>query len=121
MTRAKASLILIVMACSTGILFSITNPFTFSIADKGAAFYVTGSGTGTLKVGYARVDANPGSTTPAGFLMFRYQPANVLVTEATVPASRAVTSGRIYVDVGGGVNTGLAIANPNSQAANISF
>jgi len=45
----------------------------------------------------------------------------VLVTEATVPASAAIQSGRIYAEVNGPVNTGVAFANPNSQDAVISF
>ena len=44
-----------------------------------------------------------------------------MVSEAAVPATRLIQSGRIYAEIGGGVNTGLAIANPNNQAATISF
>src|ERR1019366_4133460 len=32
-----------------------------------------------------------------------------------------IQSGRIYVETAGSVNTGISIANPNSQAAGISF
>src|SRR5439155_13759702 len=46
---------------------------------------------------------------------------NVLVSEAGVPASPLIRNGRIYADVSGPVNTGLAIANPNDQTANITF
>jgi len=38
-----------------------------------------------------------------------------------VPASEPIQSGRIYAEVAGPVNTGLAIANGNTQAASISF
>jgi hypothetical protein len=43
------------------------------------------------------------------------------VTEAAVPASPLSLQGRFYSDIGGSVNTGIAIANPNDQAATISF
>src|SRR5439155_7585285 len=45
----------------------------------------------------------------------------ILVSEAGVPDSVPVQSERIYAEVNGPVNTGLAIANPNSQDAVISF
>jgi hypothetical protein len=53
--------------------------------------------------------------------MFRFKQNDVLVSEATVPASQAVQSGRINAEVGGAVNTGMAIANPNNAPATISF
>jgi hypothetical protein len=43
------------------------------------------------------------------------------VGETGVPASPLLTNGRIYAEVGGSVNTGLAIANPNNQPAMISY
>src|SRR5262249_4104273 len=53
--------------------------------------------------------------------IFGYRKNNVLVTEAGVPASALLNSGRLYAEVGGSVNTGVAIANPNSQPAQITF
>jgi hypothetical protein len=50
--------------------------------------------------------------------------ANTLVTETGVPASPLITAGRIPAEKTTTIptiNTGLAIANPNAQAANISF
>ena len=62
-------------------------------------------------------------TTPSGVAIFGYRPAGVLVTEAGVPDSPLITSGRIYGEVSatGIVNTGLAIANPNNQTAAVTF
>src|SRR5204863_6992936 len=61
------------------------------------------------------------STTPQGMAIFGYRPDDILVSEAAVPASAAIVSGRIYAEVGGSVDTGLAIANPNSQAVTLTF
>src|SRR5262249_6668048 len=47
--------------------------------------------------------------------------AGVLVTEATVPASKPLTNGTIFAEVGGAVNTGIAFANPNDVAADVSY
>jgi hypothetical protein len=71
--------------------------------------------------GYAIVQPNSGTGTPSGVAIFGYRPNNVLVTEAGVPATPVLRTGRIYAEVAGAVNTGVAIANPNSQTANISF
>jgi hypothetical protein len=102
-------------------LTGLRNPTSFTIAERGAAtFDSSGTSTG-ITVGYARVQANSGSSTPAGYLIFSFRQNGVLVSEATVPASRAVSSGRIYAAVDGPVNTGLAIVNPNSSAATVNF
>jgi hypothetical protein len=79
-------------------------------------------GSGALAVGHGRIEATSG-TTPSGVAIFGYRPAGVLLTEAGVPDAPLLTSGRIYgeVDATGTVNTGLAIANPNPQAATISY
>ena len=45
----------------------------------------------------------------------------MLVTEAAVPTSPLINSGRIYAEVSGPVNTGVAIVNPGSQPAQVSF
>ena len=44
-----------------------------------------------------------------------------IVSEASVMASAPIRSGRIYISADGAVNTGLAIANNQSEAAVISF
>jgi hypothetical protein len=53
--------------------------------------------------------------------IFSYRQSGILVSEAAVNASPLITSGRISAEVGGGVDTGLAIANPNSQPVTLTF
>jgi hypothetical protein len=53
------------------------------------------NGNGGTSVGYARILADFGSTTPSGVAIFGYKPAGVLVSEAGVPASPLITNGRI--------------------------
>lgn len=95
---------------------------SFSISDRGGASRAT-DGSGDLTVGYGRIRADAGSTTPSGLAIFGYRQSGVLISEAGVPDSPLITSGRIYAEVSadGIVNTGLAIANPNSQSATIDF
>ncbi len=43
------------------------------------------------------------------------------MSETGVPSSAAISSGRIYAEVSGSIRTGLAIANPSDQDAEITF
>ncbi|HYR84529.1 MAG TPA: NHL repeat-containing protein [Terriglobia bacterium] len=98
-----------------------SNSTAFRIPDLGGLSVRTTGDAGSLVVGYGRIQPDSTSTTPAGVAIFGLRQGNVLVTEAGVPASPAISSGRICVEVNERVNTGLAIANPNNQAADISF
>ena len=59
--------------------------------------------------------------SPAAMAIIGYRENGVLVSETTVDAARASRYGRIFAQIDGTVNTGLAIANPNAVAAPISF
>lgn len=94
----------------------------FAITDRGGSSTTTvGGDSNALVVGYARVQPDAGNFAPAGMAIFSFRQGGVLVTEAAVPAGRLIQSGRIYAEVNGPVNTGLAIANPNPQPATITF
>ncbi len=95
---------------------------SFSIPNLGG-WSVTSSGTAaTLGVGYGRIRAGAGSTTPSGVAIFQFRDSEgVLISEAGVPAAAPVREGRIFAEVNGPVNTGLAIANPNGAPATIRF
>jgi hypothetical protein len=92
----------------------------FTMVDRAGVSVIT-DGSGDLSVGYSRIQPDAGSTTPSGVAIFGFRPGGVLVTEAGVPASSLLTSARIYAEVNGPVNTGIAIANPNDEDAGISF
>jgi sugar lactone lactonase YvrE len=95
---------------------------TFTVADGGAmSFQTGGSPAGSVTVGYARVTPDQGAQSPSGFAIFGFRQNNVLVSEASVTGSGLIRSGRIYAEISGTVNTGIAIANPNNQAATVSF
>src|SRR5215510_11125247 len=96
----------------------------FSLASGGAASFVTDKSAGPLSIGFARIlraDADPFTVIPDGFAIIQLRPNNILISETTVPASRMSRFDDLYVEVDGSVNTGVAIANPNSEAATISF
>jgi hypothetical protein len=95
---------------------------TFSISDGGGISFQTGGAPAApTAVGYARVNPDPGAQSPSGFAIFSFRQNGVLVSEAGVPGSPLIQSGRIYAEISNTVNTGVAIANPGSQVATISF
>ena len=94
----------------------------FSIPDRGGTSTTSSGSADTLRVGYGRIRADAGSSTPAGIAIFQFRDSEgVLISEAGVPASGPVQEGRIFAEVNGPVNTGLAIANPNDVPATIRF
>ena len=95
---------------------------SFSIPNRGGQS-ITSGGTGeTVRVGYGEIRATAGSTTPSGIAIFQFRDSEgVLISEAGVPAVKPVQEGRIFAEVNGPVNTGLAIANPNDGPATIRF
>jgi hypothetical protein len=94
---------------------------SYSVPLSGGMSTTSQGGSGTASVGYARIQPSSGNTTASGLAIFGFRQNNVLVSEAGVPASPLIRSGRIFAEVSGPVNTGLAIANPNNEAARVTF
>ena len=94
---------------------------SFSITDRGGVALTSAGSSSFTQTGYGRVQLSAGSATPAGLAIFSYRSGNTLVSETSVSAAATLKSGRIYAEVNGPANTGLAIANPNNQAATINF
>jgi hypothetical protein len=112
----------------SGSISRLTNPDvtiassrTFSVADRAGFSTATTGSAAALTVGYARIQADQGRALPSGIAIFGYRPGGVTVSEASIPASPLITSGRVFAEVGSNVNTGIAIANPNSVAVAVSF
>ena len=119
------------VACIGGTVFTFEIPIvgdTDSVfADRfdwtsgsGISRTTTGNGLG-ITAGYARIQVQPGAAAVAGVAIVGLRKNNILVTEAGVPASRPIRSGRIYGEVLADITTGLAIVNPNPQGAQITF
>ena len=94
---------------------------TLSLVDRGGFSRTTSGAPNAAGVGYARLTSQDGNSVPSGLAIFGLRQDGILVTETAVPASPPTTGGRIYAEVQGAVRTGLAIANPNSQAVTLSF
>src|SRR5262245_29118007 len=77
--------------------------------------------TSSIQTGYIRLVPDAGMSSPAGVAIFGQRSDGVLITEAGVPSTTASQSGRIFADIGGSVNTGIAMANPNDKDVTVSF
>jgi hypothetical protein len=95
--------------------------FPYSIPSGGAFRLQTDGSPTSAGAGWVQLIANAGTSTPVGAGVFSYNPLSILLTESGVPAAVATTHARVYVDMSGGHDTGLAIANPASANANITI
>jgi sugar lactone lactonase YvrE len=104
------------------VTFVATPTLSFSLVDRGGATWTSsGQSFAGATAGYGTIRPAAGSSTPSGLAIFGLRQNNVLVSEAGVPASPLILSGRIYAEIGGSVGAGLAMANPSSQSATVSF
>lgn len=97
------------------------NGTPFAISNLGAASLASTGAGSKVVTGYARIQPITAGSAPSGVAIFNYKQDNVIVSEVGVPATSVISSGRIHVDISADVNTGLAIANPNSSTANLAF
>jgi hypothetical protein len=93
----------------------------FTIQSNGGSYWTAPSSSSSMTTGYAVVSAGAGSANPNGVAVFSYRSNGVLVSEAAVPASAPIQGGRVYVEIGSTVKTGIAIANPNNTSATVTF
>ncbi len=93
--------------------------FRYVIPPDGVFRFQTDGSSAGLKVGWVRLIPDAGTSTPVGSGVFSFNPGNILVTEAGIPATVATTHARLYVDLSGNHNTGLAIANVSNTNASI--
>ncbi len=95
--------------------------FRYSIPAGGAVRFQTDGLPAITKVGWSRVTPDTGTSAPVGAGVFGYNPESFLVAESGIPATDSTTHARVYVDMSGGHNTGLAIANLTSTNAGITI
>jgi hypothetical protein len=77
--------------------------------------------TGPLTISYARVRSTSNNVMPDGIAIFSFRREGVLVSETAVRAMLPLQSGRIFVEIEGNTNTGIAFANPNDRPASVNF
>jgi hypothetical protein len=94
---------------------------SYSFPDRGAATFQTTAGAGDLLTGYARIQPGGQTTTPAAFSILDSRVNDVLVSETGVPGAAATLTAVFAIQFDSAVNTGIAIANPNTVSVVVSF
>ncbi len=120
MRKSILPLLLILSFQIVAVAQTTASSVSYSVAARGGQIIETLGGAEPVIVGYARVQPSV-STVPAGVAIFGLRLNGILVTEAGVPAVTPILSGRTFAEVGGAINTGIAFANPNSNAVVITF
>lgn len=93
--------------------------FRYSIGPGGAFRFQSDGVSATVKTGWVRLTPDPLNSAPIGSGIFGYNPASILVAESGIPAAGSTTHARVRVDLSGGHNTGLAIANTANTDAEV--
>lgn len=95
--------------------------FRYSIPSGGVFRFQSDGVPESAKVGWVQLTPDNGTSTPIGAEVYSYNPGNILVTESGIPAAIPTTHARIYIDLSGGHNTGLAVANISKTNASITI
>jgi hypothetical protein len=119
--RAAIFIAAILLTCAQGLAQTAASSVSYSTPDRGGMVIATaGASNSPTLVGYA-VAQPSASTTPSAAAIFDLRQNGVLVAEAAVPGMTAIVSGRLYAEINGPINTGIAFANPSSAPVTISF
>jgi photosystem II stability/assembly factor-like uncharacterized protein len=95
--------------------------FKYLIPPGGFFRFQTDGSPTEPKAGWVRVVPDLNTSTPVGSGVFAFNPAGVLVSESGVSSANATTHARVYVDLSGDHNTGLAIANIENSPSSITI
>ncbi|MGB7621926.1 MAG: zinc-dependent metalloprotease family protein [Terriglobia bacterium] len=95
--------------------------FHYSIPPAGFYSMQTDGAPGEVKTGSVQVIPDAGSPAPVGAGVFSYTADGMRVTESGIPSTAPTTHARVYVDLSGGHNTGLAIAAPDGRPLHLTL
>ncbi len=95
--------------------------FPYSIPSGGAFRFQTDGSPAAINQGWVRLIPDSSSPTPVSSGVFGYNLGSILVSESGIPATVPTTHARVYVDLSGNHDTGLAIANVGNTDANITI
>jgi len=94
----------------------VFDTLAFSIEAGGVSRLRPVPSSAATQLGHARIVPNLSSRTPAGAVILSYQRSSTRVAEITIPIVPATAAFRFYAetDPAFGIQTGVAIANPNA-------
>ena len=113
---------LVIADTSSSRIRQIVSPVTpFAVADRGGVVLRSDGNSASTRVGYGIVQPDSPGAPTSGLAIYSYHSGNYLASETSVPAISTLQSGRIYAEINGPTDTGIAIANPNNQPATVQF
>jgi formylglycine-generating enzyme required for sulfatase activity len=95
--------------------------FRYYISPGGAFRFQTDGSPINLHRGWVQLIPDTSNPTPIGSGVFSYNPGGILLSESGIPAAVSTTHARVFVDLSGNHNTGLAIANVTTTDASITI
>lgn len=95
---------------------SATASLPYNIAPGGFLRVQTDGSSPGIEAGSAQVIPDSGTEIPVGAGIFGYTTGGILVTESGIPAGTMTTHARVFIEISGGHDTGLAVANTLSGA-----
>jgi photosystem II stability/assembly factor-like uncharacterized protein len=100
---------------------SRNSSFRYTIPPGGAFIFRTDGSPSDLGTGWVRLVPDLFNSIPVASGVLSYNPGSILISESGIPAVTGTQHARVYVDLTGGHNTGLAIANLATTGAGISI
>ena len=111
----------LIQATGVGAPGAPTTSVPFLVNNGGSDSETTAGTADAILLGFERIRPGPSRATPSGVAIFGFRENDILVSETGVPASAATLAGRIRAEVDGPLTTGLAIANPGSTDAVVTY
>ncbi len=95
--------------------------FSYTIPSGGLYRFQSDGSSETMKTGWISLAPTEGTQSPIGSGVFSYNPQEVMESESGIPSANATTHARVYVDLSGHHNTGIAIANISSVGSTVAI
>ena len=101
--------------------------FSYTISARSARRFQTAGEQPTARVGSVRIVPTAGAANPSALAIFSFRAGGITSTEASISATPAGTTFRVYAEVAGesgqvgSIQSGVAIANPSALAVAVAF
>jgi hypothetical protein len=86
---------------------------SFALTPGGTVSFTTHGLGDHVSVAHAQIQPNDDDSRPSALAFIGFRKNGVLVSEAAIPSTSLIESGRLYAEIGDGRNTGIAVVNPD--------
>ena len=101
---------------------SFTTTTSFELNPGGTLSFESPGVSENVSVAHAQIQTDADALRSSALAFIGFRKDGVLISESAVPATALAESGRVYVEIGEGHDTGIALVNPDmAQPAAVSF